>query len=669
MKTYKILAILGCALTMVLPCSTACAQKLNASAVAGVSGNWVICSDMLPRQLAYQVSRQKDDGAWVTVALVKMPASAQEIKATLYDLQKKAGITIKIEDDHLQSVWKRITDPVAKTVPPELVDDLPFRAATGTAWYDGSAEKGVSYHYKVQVMNDSRANQQIITNAVKFPAGKFTTDIRPMSVKPLVNGIMVKFEVLDKGQMTHCKILRSYYLRTGYEDINADPIFIGEGGKTFIQFTDETAAPKVPYTYVVVPLDRAGNEGYPSMQTKVFNVAEKSIAPSVYQFRSYADVEKKAIRLGWQLDNPKEVISIDVYKSDTYDGTYRKIAGVSPTDTSYTDFNVNPVTNYFYTIKLNGRYETSPASPRIPAILKASERNPLPPLDAQLTQNGNQVTISWKRTKLHTHAYFIYRADGDGVPKQIGAPLVTDSVNLSFTDKLPETPGAAVYSYRIADENTSYVISPLSPPLYAYSNGTAGLPIPSRVMARGINEHTIRIVWQDMSKHASGFGGYNIYRRTGNGLPLLLNARIIPSQVNLYTDTTCNNPGTYYYSIKSVGADGKQTSSPSLEAGFTMVENTPAMVTNIKALPTSGMVLLNWNNAVGQPVKSTQIFRAVEGKAPELIATLSPDVNTYADKQVTAGTIYYYTFVTNGEGSLKSPQTDPVGAHVNAANL
>ncbi len=657
--------ILITSLSITLLSGICSAQKPAAVAVAGVKGNWVICGDALPKNFTYRVFRQRENGDWTPVADVKMPAAKEEIKAGLYNAQQSAGLDIiPLDDQRLQSLWERLQADVAKTSPPEIQEDLPLRSATGTAWYDTKAEKGIVYRYKVQMVARGDAGTEALTNTIKYPAEKFVTDIRPSSVKPILSGITVEFEVADRGVMTHCKVLRSYYLRTGFEEIDAEPLFINTSGKTYITFTDHSAAPKVPYTYAILPLDGAGNPGIPSPETKVFNVAENTITPSVHDFRAYSAESQKAIRLGWKLANTKNIVSIDIYKSDSYNGQYHKIAGVAAADTSYTDNNVSPITQYFYTIKLNGDYETSPASPRIPGILKASEPNPLPPLNVDLKQDGNKVILTWKRTKHSTHAYFIYRADGDGPMRQIGSPLVTDSINIKYVDVLPEQHSAGVYRYSVADENTSYVISPKSQPMYAYSEGSSTLPIPYKLTVREGRNHKLMILWADLRNTSGNFSGYRLYRRSGNTPAQPVSGRLLGKNVNVFVDSLPHPAGTYYYSLRTVGADDKSLSSPSLEAGYTFYDEQLLMLSNIKALPSGNAVQLSWNVPIGQDIKEVQVFRAAEGKEPQLLTSVAADNPSYVDTAVTAGTIYYYTFVAKNSKGATSAMTDAVGVHI-----
>ncbi|ASU32559.1 fibronectin type III domain-containing protein [Mucilaginibacter xinganensis] len=667
MQTFKKIIL---AAGLVLGYTISMAQTTRPSALAGPKGIWVICGDALPKNFSYQISRQKNNGEWLTVAEVKMPRSKDEIQADLINTERAAGIDIApLDAARLQLIWDRITPDIITSSPPELYEELALRAATGTAWYDATADSATVYRYKVKMITSGTAIPEAETNIVKYPQEKFVTDIRPAGFDPSRQGFHGEFVIVDKGTMVRCKILRSYYLRSGYEELASVPLFVQRSGKTYISFYDNTAVAKVPYTYAILPIDAAGNRGIASPLLKAFDVPDKSIEPSVHDFRTHSDEVKKGIRLSWKVNDAKVINAIEIYRSDSYNGKYFKLATVRPADTSYLDQQLKPIDEYFYTIKLVGFYETSPLSPRVPGVLRASNRNLFPPQNLRIKQDSNKVTLMWQKNEGDTRAYYIYRAPSNGELKQIGAPIITDSVNVSFTDKLPASNGKMVYTYAVADENTSYAISPKSARVYAYSAGNTTLPIPYDLKVQKTNGNKLLVTWADMNKEKQPFGGYMLYRRVNTvdgkiteAVPVTV--KIISAGINFYLDSLISDGATYSYSVRTVGFDGKKLGSPSNQASFTIPAEIPLSVANIKVFPMQKAVKLSWNNPMGQNIKSIQIYRALEGKAAQPIATLDAGMQTYTDKDVASGSTYFYIFTVSNTKGRTSIKTDAVGIHL-----
>jgi fibronectin type 3 domain-containing protein len=640
----------------------------GAFVLPGRKGVWVICGDALPKNFTYKVLRQDASGNWSTLGDATFPKSKEDVQAALLNVQRLADIPVEpLSDIRLDGVWDRITSPVAAVNPPEMLNQYPLRQATGTAFYDGTATINLKYKYRVQVIGgDGKVNNEVTSEPVSFPGAKFSTQIKPLMVKPTRSGIYAEFELTEKGPMITCKIFRSYYLRSGYEEINAQPSFLTRNGKTIATFVDNTVSPKVPYSYILLPVDAAGNVGDFSPELRAFNVPEKSIQPSVTNFRTASVETEKAIKLSWTLKNKQNITSVDIFKGDIFDGNYIKIASLQGTDSVYMDHAVRPIETYYYTIKLNGNFEESPVSPRVPGILKASNKNLFPPQDLRAAQRGNQVKLRWKKNEPDTRAYYVYRATApSGKFQQITPAIVNDSTYVSYIDNLPVTANPVNYVYAVADENTSYAIGPRSNPVMVYMQN-AELPIPYDVVVRRNSAGYPQVIWPNMQKNSPVVGGYALYRRstTPDGKiadTLKKLAAYLPAKVNQFTDSTAQQGRTYYYSVRTINNGGDNQSSPSLEAGFTIAEDVPNPVANIRVFAAGKSIILKWDNPMGEAIKSVKVLRATEGKQPAEIAALNAASENYTDKDVAAGSVYYYCFVVENSKGKTSYMTQPVG--------
>ena len=99
-------------------------------------------------------------------------------------------------------------------------------------------------------------------------------------------------------------------------------------------------------------------------------------------------------------------------------------------------------------------------------------------------------------------------------------------------------------------------------------------------------------------------------------------------------------------------------------SGWSGYEDIPGGVSNIKVFSSGKTVELRWNNPVGQKSQSIKIFRSLQGNPPQLIATLTADVEAYSDKDVASGNVYYYTFNLEDSKGKTSNLTEPVGIHL-----
>ncbi len=66
---------------------------------------------------------------------------------------------------------------------------------------------------------------------------------------------------------------------------------------------------------------------------------------------------------------------------------------------------------------------------------------------------------------------------------------------------------------------------------------------------------------------------------------------------------------------------------------------------------------------MGEPIANIQIFRALEGTEPTQIASLNADKQSYTDKEVSNGNVYYYSFVVKTIKGKTSVETDVIGVN------
>ncbi|MDR6785324.1 fibronectin type 3 domain-containing protein [Pedobacter africanus] len=650
------------------------AQNNTVSTHAGPKGIWVLCGKQLPKDFTYRVLRQKNKEAWVKQVDLRFPESKEELRGELLKIQGLSGLTASpMADAGLELVWDRLTDVLTVNLPNEMLENYPLRQANGTAWYDSTADSAIGYAYKVQVIG---SKEEVISESSSketyFPGKSPETNLSPLSIRSVNGTITGEYSVVNRGLMNSCRIFRSYYLRKGFEEVQGEPIFLTRDSALILQFTDKTTVEKVPYTYAIRSVDAAGNTGGFSAELSAFNVADKSIIPSVMNFKTSSVEKEKAIQLSWNLKDSKDVISIDIFKGADYDGNYVKIASVSPKDTTYLDHYANPVETYYYTIRLNGTYEKSPASPRVSGILKASSGNYFPPKNLRLMQRKNVVNLVWERTEEDTRAYYVYRSVGKTQRmERISPVIITDSAIVSYTDTLAKNMGPGMYAYAVSDQNTSYELSDLSKPVFAHIQGPDPLPVPHDLTVMNEGRGVLRVSWPDMRNESPFVQGYMLYRRakaindtvTEPLKPLGLG--LLDPVTNTYRDSAVKTDMVYYYSLRTVGNDEETMSSPSLEAGITIQPHVINGAANVRVFRSGAAVAVKWNNPVGDELKSVKIIRSTEGREEtEEIASLNATTENFADTKVTVGNTYYYQVQIENKLGKKSRMTDAVGIKV-----
>lgn len=662
MKSYLAMAMLLFAAT-----GNSQAQSVYTRVHAAPKGVWVLCGKQIPNGFHYKIQR-RDMGDYADVYNCYAPTSRDEIKARLFDVSRMGiGFDEVLSDEQLDFIWKQVRQGKSDSLFGYYAN-YPVLFAVGMAWYDGSAVRGNSYTYMVSQEGKAASGTPATLGPVRVPGAKTPATFKMMGGKATGKGISLDYLITNPKDLHHVIVLRSYYLRSGYEVIHPGTLFSKEQEKYYLNVLDNTATPKVPYSYVVIPCDAAGNTGDTTKPFSLYNVPKDAIQPSVDLIRTRSMEKEKAILLSWTLKNTRDVISIDIFKSRIHDGRYFKIASASPGDTAYMDYDVQPIVSYFYTIVLNGTFETSVNSPRISGMLKASYENLLPVNNFNVEQNGRVVKLSWNRVEKDTRAYYIYRANGlKGEFAIRGSEIESDSSFVTAYDTLPETQDDEVFVYSIRDVNTSYAVGPYCDPQLAYSSGVQSVPIPTGLLVRKENDTRAWILWKQMYTNTNSVIGYELYRRSINLVSgkssELQKIATLGWQMNQYVDSTLKPGFSYFYSVKSTGGGGR-VSSPSLEQGINVVNEKPPGVSSVKLMTADGQVETQWTNPQGVDIRHIRIERAVSGEKAVEVATVDAKSNTWTDTKVVAGKEYYYSFIVVLKNGMESNAEGPLGVRV-----
>ncbi len=642
-------------------------QKINAQfeSKAYQTGIFVFCGKEIPKNFSYIIEKKTGTNSWKPVAELKAPQNDMECKAALMQLPVVIEAITSVQTSTIAFVWDRIQKSATIDSLYAYSTDPRYQYVARTGWFDeGIREAGV-YSYRIKRLNKNGSLSQISEISVSFPAKQPDLKAIPVRFKLNENSISISYEVSNPAQTSGIELYRSAYLVNNFQKVPAKLFYTIQNNKMVAVLTDETATKGLTYSYRAQPYDALANKGFMSDTLNIYYVAKAADVGLITKFQASPQPEKAGNLLKWDFDYRMNVNTIDIYRSDEYDGKYELIASVSPKTREYFDGkNIKPSKVNYYYIAINTGVGSSLPSPRVPAILEGKKPNNIPPQDLVATRKGNVVTLKFRNVDSDARAFYIYRGDGYTAPlEQMPRMLISDKQDLIYTDTLPTTMNSAVYSYAVASVNSSYNISPKSKRTnVAYSGGR--LPIPTDVNAI-INNNAVLLTWSDAAKTHSGVTAYRIFRKTD-----LNNQTESPEKVIAETGFSNNSfvdslvlPGRYYtYRVQCVGEDTTDTGSMSQKAGILFKADPLLQPGNVTAIPSDKKIILKWNIPVSENLLSALIYRSVENGEPILLKETDAKTESFEDTTAASGTMYYYFIVLKYKNNLTSKPTDAVGA-------
>ena len=632
----------------------------------GKNAIFIYCGSELPKSFSYQISRKEiDQNDWQVLKTLDFPRDKMTWEGRIFR-DAKDNTNISLPDSAIVGLlWNKL-----KT---SNMDDSLYSwnsypgmlFACGTGWWDGSVEPNKRYEYKIEKKQEGRFSLLKTFDAVSIPGPEPNYVIQPDSIAGNGTSVLLDFKLMRYAGMMGCKVYRGNYLRGNFEQIHPVVMYTTRDNNKHLIIMDASVVNKAQYSYYIVPFDAYGNDGQPTDTINIYNTGVNTIPALVTHLHAVSQEKDNLIRLSWKLSNQEDIVSIDIYKAFVYDGYYTRIGNVAPGDTSFLDYNVKPVTTYFYTLVLNTAYGRTYPSARIPVIYKASKPNLFPPSNLKAIRQGNTVKLSWNSVGTDIRGYYVYRSNSFTSPMQpvSGIILNSDSV-VSYVDSLDQVPESPVLVYAVASENTSYGISPISIRV-SVAGKAAFMPVPTNLNAR-VNGHKILLFWDDLTENYPFMTGYWVYRRMaglGETESPKIRLNITPTAygVNSFVDSTAVEGLHYLYSLESIGLDTSDVSASSLETGAIIPLQLPLSPGQLRAMNTKGGVLLQWTNPIDDHVENIRILRAKKGESLEPIQMLDAESTEWTDKNINNDTVYFYGVLTVDDKGRQSIPDEPLG--------
>lgn len=265
-------------------------------------------------------------------------------------------------------------------------------------------------------------------------------------------------------------------------------------------------------------------------------------------FRVYSS-KTDSITLTWQKATNTD--GYIIYRSKSQNGTYERVNTISSvSQVSWTDYNINPSTGYYYKIRgyknNNGTYYYGTMSGSI--YVKSKSANPDNVTGLRLYQNGaERIVMAWKSVS-NADGYILYRSKS-----KLGSfqkmETASGGTRASVADY--SIAPATGYYYKIQAYqrvNGKYYYSSLSSPVYVKSQSKYPSSVNNvRLYQRTGKSHII--TWSS----ATGADGYIVYRATKENGNYQKVETVSGGRVS-WADYDIQNGKTYYYKIRAYKA-------------------------------------------------------------------------------------------------------------------
>lgn len=615
------------------------------------------------------------------------PRSAEELRVRMQSLAAKNPLYSPPSDTMAVVLFTQFSRA-------ETVDSLytygynpQVLEALGAGYLDTSAVAGRTYQYRVKGLKEGSDASGRVTKSVTLPevrsSGGRIPDSRtsgagsggeriattPRSLRYRADGFSVEAHYWLKKPvptLAGLRVRRAAYAQTDFTDIPAEWGFRkGKKDSVFVFFLDRNVRRKMLYQYTVTPLDFLGNEGQPSDTLTIANLRDGDALPVIAQFRAASAEKQQAIRLSWRLSSTKDLRSVDIWRSNRFEGPFARVASALPADTVYFDANVEPVESYYYQLRPNGYYDELPASVKVSGLVKAYRPNLTAPSFLRLRVTPDSLHFDWSRSDTDTRGYYLYYSPDPKTPfVQYSGLISTTESSAHHAVAVQNLPIGLAYRWAVASLNTSYNVGPMS------NEVNSPLRLPNRV-ATPLNpvvlpqERGVLVVWDNMIELDPYITGYVVYRTIDGQKEAEVYRQTSTDRTrNAWADSSVIRGRTYTYRVKALRSDAAESAFSTATSPY-FRELPPVLpLRGLSVIPASDGVRLSWSSPLDQQLDGVQVFRyTAKTTKPRLLATLPGRMTEYIDRDATPGISYFYTLVAVQPDKRESDPTDPVGVN------
>jgi len=415
--------------------------------------------------------------------------------------------------------------------------------------------------------------------------------------------------------------------------------------------------------YFMTPHDTAGKAGTSSAIVLVSKGGSRWFTKTAAN-----KLEKeKGIKVGWRFSNTSVVKFFEIYRSIDFTKDYKLVTALSPNDTVYHDYGIQPDRVYYYRIHAvpvdgNQAVESN--------VIFSAGFNPQPPLppyikSARGVKNGAVLYI--QVTDAEAGGVRVYRDDGKVPELKLVSDLlrVPDSLVVVFYDTASYLSGRKTYTYAAKTESTSFIESSLSNKVYVRPIIAHAPDAPAELSAYE-EDGVVQLFWDNMEVRDLGIAGYRVSRKEESPVKGKVTQFIDFTPVNTfwklnhYTDTTASPGRTYTYQVTAVDIDGNISKTGTL-ATVSLQANYPIAPFAVTGYRTDEGINLTWSQTLYTDITAVNLYRYQRGSKAVLVAKLPADATEYLDKDTKAGSLYFYYLTTTNKAGIESKPSEEAG--------
>lgn len=362
------------------------------------------------------------------------------------------------------------------------------------------------------------------------------------------------------------------------------------------------------------------------------------LKPQLTTFKATPLEDRKAVRLDWTFNYHQTINSMSLYRSNSYDTGYVKVAELGTDMTFYED--VIPIANepWFYYMVIHDYFGNQLPSVRIPAFATFAEK-PFRPHNIHGEFKNDSIVLDWTNTGSNIIGYRVYRSISGKSFRLLNDMTGNLNNHAEFIDTNAIIKSATKLKYFVRNVSDGFLESNSSDTLSFYIPEHEKVLPPTELDFITKQNGNIKLLWTPSTEGL--VLGYNVYLTTPEGRTQKLNSEMLMQ--NYFVDSVFRAEGKYLYSVESIGYANKISTR---KINTTVHNYTPNIHVIVDLKKRIDGLEISWRQPLKNNITKLLLYKK-SGQNASVLKKSFPNKKdvAYLDTKVSNGITYLYTLV------------------------
>ncbi len=616
-------------------------QEIKPTAISTPKGVLIFLGNEIPKEFHYEVYKKLTDGNFTLIGSTTYPVDEKAMKSRIDEYSPLFTNLDPLNAKDIQHIRKYVSHN--KTTDSLFTLNIPvMHLSIGTAIFDPDVKAGNSYQYNVRKMKDNSTQVwEKASNVLKYPAKINISKPTFKDKQEFRSQVIMRWYVQEQNQLNSFTMYRRVFGNGDFKKIGVIKGYNTSQDTVYLIAIDTTVQNPAWYEYYIEPYDIYGNAG-PASDAIGAGTIGSSYNPVPDYFKARSLDQDHKVKLSWNFKDKRYLRGIDIYRSNSFDNGFTRVASLPASDTSFTD--VVPVANqnYWYYLQIDGPMNQSLPSAKIAAMFTQKGEKPSPPAEVGAESIKGGVKIFWNYNEPYAKGFYVFRYKYENAEyMQISGLIPAGKEIYSFIDSSGYLQGNDIYRYAVKAVNDVDQLSDFSESASASPGIKAAMQSPMNIRINLVN-NGVYIVWDDLQEVEPALLGYKVYRKlsTEKKYTLLPNDTLQRTK-NYYNDTSLLPGKSYSYAVAALDLYGNE-SVKSTPVSYSQPEENIVPPVIEKVVNTIGGIMVSWGQVNTENIVSIKIYRTQPGKPSQVIANVQKGEEEFLDKTAAKGQLYIY---------------------------